>query len=141
MNFPIHQFMNCKMSFKVFKMKKQGLKCFLKWQIRNNTPLKRGCKRLSGLYAALQIRELENSWFCFFDVTNKLFLGKRQTLPEGVQKRILRENWNTFSSIIFCGRGVLNRTAIIALVHEQHISNSNRIALHYNATDQKWINN
>ena len=40
-NFPIHQFTNlkcCKMSFKAFKMKKQGL---------NDTPLKRGCKRLS----------------------------------------------------------------------------------------------
>ena len=40
--------------------------------MRNNIPLKRGFKRLSGLYAALWIRELENSWFRFFDVTNRL---------------------------------------------------------------------
>jgi hypothetical protein len=43
------------MSFKAFKMKKQGLKCFCKavsFEIIC-TPLKRGFKRLSGLYAAL----------------------------------------------------------------------------------------
>ena len=51
-----HQFTN-----NVFKMKKQGLKYFLKNEI-----IKRDFKRLSGLYAALYIRELENSWFCFF---------------------------------------------------------------------------
>ena len=46
------------MSFKAFKMKKQGLK--------------RGFKRLSGLFAKLYIRELVNWWFRFFDVTNRL---------------------------------------------------------------------
>ena len=49
------------MFFKAFKMKKQGLKCFFK--LINNTTLKRGFKRLSGLYAAL--RDLMNSWFRF----------------------------------------------------------------------------
>ena len=40
-----HQFTNlkyCKMSFKAFKMKEQNLICFLKQEVRNNTPLKRG---------------------------------------------------------------------------------------------------
>ena len=53
-----HEFTNlkcCEMSFKAFKMKKQALK--------------RGFKRLSGLYALLQIREFVIS---FFDVTNRL---------------------------------------------------------------------
>ena len=52
----IYKFPNlkcCKMSFKAFEMKKQGLKCFFKVIIRNNTPLTRGFKRLSGLLAAL----------------------------------------------------------------------------------------
>jgi len=35
------------------------------FKIRNNTPLKRGFKRLSGLYAAIYIRELVSSWFRF----------------------------------------------------------------------------
>ena len=59
-NSPIYQF---KVLQNVFKMKKQSLRCFSK--IRNNTLLKRGFKRLSGLYAAIQIRELENLWFRF----------------------------------------------------------------------------
>ena len=42
-----------KSAAKVFKMKKQDLKCFLKKEIRNNTPLKSDFKRLSGLYATL----------------------------------------------------------------------------------------
>ena len=49
----IHQFTNLKcdnMSFKAFKIKKQGLKCFI---IINNTQLERGFGRNSGLYAAL----------------------------------------------------------------------------------------
>ena len=42
--------------------------------IRTNTPLKRSFQRLFGLYAALYIRELENS---FFGVTNRLVVGLR----------------------------------------------------------------
>ena len=38
--------------------------------------IKKGLKRLSGLYAALYIRELVNCWFRFFDVTNRLFICK-----------------------------------------------------------------
>ena len=41
-NSPIHEF---KVLQNVFKMKKQGLKCFFK--VINNTPLKRGFKRPS----------------------------------------------------------------------------------------------
>ena len=37
--------------------------------INKNTPLKRGFKRIFGFYAALSVRELENS---FFYVTNRL---------------------------------------------------------------------
>ena len=44
---------------------------FFKVKIRTNTQLKRSSKRLFGFYAALSIRELENS---FFDVTNRLFI-------------------------------------------------------------------
>ena len=39
------------MPFRAFKMKKQGFKTFFKQQIRNDTPLKRGFKRLSGVYS------------------------------------------------------------------------------------------
>jgi hypothetical protein len=53
------------MSFKAFKIKKQGLKYFLKKEMRNKTPLKSDFKTLSCLYVALQIRELENLWFHF----------------------------------------------------------------------------
>ena len=35
------------------------------FKVINNTPLKMSFKRLSGLYAALSIRELVNSWFRF----------------------------------------------------------------------------
>jgi hypothetical protein len=41
------------MCFKAFEMKRQGCKMFLKQKMKNNTLLKRGCKRLSGLSAAL----------------------------------------------------------------------------------------
>ena len=41
--------------------------------MRTNTPLKRGFKRLFAFYAALSIRELENS---FFDVTNRFVVSK-----------------------------------------------------------------
>ena len=51
-----HKFTNlkcCKMSFKAFKMKNQGLKSFYINEKIDNTPSKKGFKRLSGLYAAL----------------------------------------------------------------------------------------
>ena len=38
----------------------------------NNKLFKMGLKRISGLFAALYIRELVNSWDFFFDVTNRL---------------------------------------------------------------------
>ena len=51
----IHEF---KVLQNVFKMKKQGLKCFLKKEIRNNTLLKRDFKRLSGLYTMAGLHDL-----------------------------------------------------------------------------------
>ena len=45
----------------VFQNEKPRLRMFFK--VRNNTPLKRGFKRLSGLYAPLWIRELVVSFF------------------------------------------------------------------------------
>ena len=63
-NSPILKFTNlkcCKMSFKSFKIKKQDINFFLK-EIKNHTLLKRGFKRLVGLFAVLTIRELVNLW-------------------------------------------------------------------------------
>ena len=48
------------MSLKAFKMKKQGLKCFLSNEKRNEKSLKRGFKRLAGLFAGLGTCELVN---------------------------------------------------------------------------------
>jgi len=62
---------SCKVSFKAFKMKKQDLKCFIK--IRNNSPLKRVFKRLSGLFAALFVNwRIDELVVSFFEVTNML---------------------------------------------------------------------
>ena len=66
-----HQFTNlkcCKMSFKAFKMKKQGLKCFFK--VRNNAPLKRGFKDSLVFYLVQLIEhpilQIPNILFVYF---------------------------------------------------------------------------
>ena len=41
--------------------------------MRNHTPFQRGCKRLIGLYAALWIQELLNSWFRFLMSRRRYF--------------------------------------------------------------------
>ena len=67
-----HQFTNLKcykMSFKAFKIKKARLKMFFKVIDKKLYTIKKGFKRLFGLFAALWIREFVDS---FFDVTNRL---------------------------------------------------------------------
>ena len=61
------------MSLEGLKMKKQGLN-FLKAMNKKYYTIHHisGFKRLAGLFAVLLILELENSWFRFFDVTNRL---------------------------------------------------------------------
>ena len=67
---PIHQLTNlkcCKISFKAFKMKKQGWKCFFK--VRNNTLLIPLTRVLKGSLAFLQHSKFVNWWirgFGFF---------------------------------------------------------------------------
>ena len=54
-NSPIHEFKVLQNVFKSLKKEKVRLEMFFKIinKIRNNAPLKRGYKRISGLYAAL----------------------------------------------------------------------------------------
>ena len=67
----------CKMSFKAWQGKDQNI-----FKVRKTIFLKKGFKWLSvsGLYAALKIRELVNSWFRFLDVMNRLLHNLFATL-------------------------------------------------------------